>query len=90
MKKMIFKIQIEGLKSAVEDLSLLSLEDLNTLEQQIENLKQQYMSDSKIVEESTEESILKSLHHLLFEVHVIEGALVCPETGRRFLIKESE
>ena len=28
------------------------------------------------------------LHHVLFEVHVIDGDLVCPESGRRFPIKE--
>ena len=22
------------------------------------------------------------LHHILFEIHVIEGSLVCPETGK--------
>jgi multifunctional methyltransferase subunit TRM112 len=32
--------------------------------------------------------MLKELHHLLFEVHVLEGHLVCPESGRRFPIKD--
>ena len=26
-------------------------------------------------------SLLSELHHLLFEVHVIEGFLICPESG---------
>lgn len=33
-----------------------------------------------------EEEFLRALHKTLFDVHVIEGALVCPETGRRFPI----
>ena len=32
--------------------------------------------------------MLKEMHHLLFEVHVLEGHLICPESGRRFPIKD--
>jgi multifunctional methyltransferase subunit TRM112 len=35
--------------------------------------------------ESNEE-ILKKLHQVLLEVEVLEGDLVCPETGRKFPI----
>lgn len=28
--------------------------------------------------------MVQALHHSLLEVHLEEGALVCPETGRRF------
>lgn len=31
-----------------------------------------------------EEEFLKKFHHALLEVHLEEGALICPETGRRF------
>lgn len=34
------------------------------------------------------ESVLKALHFFLFDVHVIEGCLICPDTGRRFPIKD--
>jgi len=27
------------------------------------------------------ETFLKALHHVLLEVHVEEGALICPESG---------
>ena len=33
-----------------------------------------------------DESFLKSFHHALLEVHLEEGALICPETGRRFKV----
>ena len=33
------------------------------------------------------EEILKRLHHVLLELEIIEGDLVCPETGRKFPIK---
>jgi uncharacterized protein YbaR (Trm112 family) len=31
---------------------------------------------------------LRALHHALLEVALVEGALVCPETGRRFPVKK--
>jgi len=33
------------------------------------------------------EEILKKLHHILLEIEVLEGDLECPETGRKFPIK---
>ena len=36
--------------------------------------------------ENTE--FLQALHHAIMEVEVLEGHLICPETGKRFPIKE--
>lgn len=33
-----------------------------------------------------DEKFLKQAHHVLLEVEVVEGELVCPETGRKFPI----
>lgn len=35
-----------------------------------------------------DEAFLRLTHKLLLDVHVTEGALICPETGRRFPIHE--
>uniref|UniRef100_A0A7N0VBL6 Multifunctional methyltransferase subunit TRM112-like protein n=1 Tax=Kalanchoe fedtschenkoi TaxID=63787 RepID=A0A7N0VBL6_KALFE len=32
------------------------------------------------------EEFLKKFHHALLELHLEEGALICPETGRRFSV----
>ena len=40
------------------------------------------------VSDSEDDSNLRLIHHVLFEVHVIEGILICPESGRRFPIKD--
>ncbi|KAF9608257.1 hypothetical protein IFM89_008542 [Coptis chinensis] len=32
------------------------------------------------------EEFLKKFHHALLELHLEEGALICPETGRRFAV----
>merc|ERR1711953_1425066 len=34
------------------------------------------------------EEFLKDLHHVLLEVEVVEGNLVCPESGRKFPISK--
>ncbi|NXA76203.1 TR112 protein, partial [Thryothorus ludovicianus] len=33
-----------------------------------------------------DEDFLRRLHHVLLEVEVLEGALQCPDSGRRFPI----
>jgi multifunctional methyltransferase subunit TRM112 len=35
-----------------------------------------------------EPSVLEALHHVLCNIHVLEGELICPDTGRKFPIKE--
>ncbi|KAJ0557456.1 hypothetical protein HanPSC8_Chr07g0292031 [Helianthus annuus] len=34
------------------------------------------------------DEFLRKFHHALLEVHLEEGALVCPETGRRFPVNK--
>ena len=36
-----------------------------------------------------DEAFLKNLHTVLLEVRLIKGALICPETGRRFPVTNS-
>ena len=36
-----------------------------------------------------DEAFLKTVHHILLEVRLIEGTLVCPESGRKFPVKNS-
>lgn len=38
--------------------------------------------------ESADETFLRKLHHALLELHLEEGALVCPETGRKFPVNK--
>lgn len=35
-----------------------------------------------------DEEFLRRVHLVLLDVHVLEGALVCPDTGRRFMVKD--
>jgi multifunctional methyltransferase subunit TRM112 len=69
---MLKRIQFKTLKSAASDLSINSLDG-------IEDMTDESLSD---------DSFLRKIHHLLFEVHVIEGYLICPQSGRKFPIKD--
>jgi len=49
------------------------------------------LPECEVIEEVAleDEELLKKLHRVLLEVEVIEGELECPETGRKFPIKNS-
>ena len=36
----------------------------------------------------SDDAFLKAFHHALLEVCLIEGALICPETGRKFPVEK--
>jgi len=46
------------------------------------------LADELTEDMKSDESFLKTIHHILFEVHILEGHLVCPATGRKFPIKD--
>lgn len=46
------------------------------------------LPETATIEALEDESFQKAYHHALLEVVVEEGALQCPETGRRFLVKK--
>lgn len=38
--------------------------------------------------ESIDDGLISDLFRVLFDIHIISGSLVCPDTGREFPIKE--
>ena len=38
--------------------------------------------------EDLDDATISALHTIMFDVHVMEGNLVCPDTGRKFPIKD--
>jgi multifunctional methyltransferase subunit TRM112 len=72
VKNVVKKIKIAGLQSACRDLNIGTL--IHTIE------------DFCLLE--CNEALYRELHHLLFEYHVQDGALVCPHSGRSFPVKE--
>jgi len=45
-------------------------------------------ADGDDSEEQRQLLLLRHLHFVVFHVHVVEGHLICPDTGRRFPIKD--
>lgn len=72
-KNTLRRIHWDCLKSAIIDLNL-SMDEFKSLEN-LDNI--------------TDENILKILHHYLYEIDIVSGFLVCPETSRKFPINES-
>ena len=35
-----------------------------------------------------DDEFLRAMHNLLIEIHIIKGTLVCPESGRKFIIED--
>ena len=36
----------------------------------------------------SDNDFIQALHHLLLDIHIVEGTLICPESGQRFPIHE--
>ncbi len=68
------KTQLSALRSAAQNLKL----DGKWLE----------VTDLSLDTILADIDMLKELHNLIFEIHVLEGHLICPESGRRFPIKD--
>ena len=71
IKKIILKINFNALQSAANNLQITS---------EFTNISE--VSDELL----SNESFLKYVNHLLFELHVLEGFLVCPVSGRKVII----
>lgn len=41
---------------------------------------------AELPEGDLDEDLLRKLHSALLEIHVVEGALICPKTGRTFKV----
>lgn len=46
------------------------------------------MPQTLIQDFENDEEFLKKVHHVLLEVEVINGDLLCPESGRKFPIND--
>ena len=85
--RMMEKIDWKVLKAAAElcyAAEKASGEEINPKIAQIPDEPTQVITESGDSEYS--EDFLKLAHHILMEIEVTEGFLICPETGRKFKI----
>ena len=72
-RSMLKKIQWIALRSAAANLSLTEIDGIEEMTEEMA---------------ASDEDLLRRIHRLLFEIHIQEGALICPESHRRFPIKD--
>lgn len=61
--------------------------DYPVLYNAIESIGQSHDLPKELVENyESDQDFLKKVHHVLLQVDVINGELICPETGRKFPI----
>eukprot|EP00591_Stephanopyxis_turris_P016648 CAMPEP_0195532464 /NCGR_PEP_ID=MMETSP0794_2-20130614/38208_1 /TAXON_ID=515487 /ORGANISM="Stephanopyxis turris, Strain CCMP 815" /LENGTH=131 /DNA_ID=CAMNT_0040664681 /DNA_START=70 /DNA_END=465 /DNA_ORIENTATION=- len=77
--KLIPKIEYSALLAAARQVAPICDPPLPELPEQCPQIA---------VEEELDESIITALHRILFDVHVMEGHLICPDTGRKFPISD--
>ena len=76
IKTMLKKIDWSGFLSGGKDLKFQELDSLLKIQ------------DDSQLEALEDENVLKIIHKLLFDIHINEGHLICPESGRKFPIKD--
>lgn len=67
------KLNFAALKSAAANLSLPDFQGVDAISEDM----------------LADDVFLRKIHALLFELHVVEGSLICPVSNRRFVIKDS-
>jgi multifunctional methyltransferase subunit TRM112 len=75
IRKMLPRLNYAAIVQANRELSIKTEEPLADLPEKLPS--------------DIDEPLLHDLHRVLFDVHLVEGFLVCPSTGRRFPVKDS-
>ena len=85
LSKMLKKLNYPALLVAVDDVKKSSCNQLCASDILLEasNIPPEPPKEGDTIAEP----ILKAFHFFLFDVHVLEGTLQCPDTGRKFNIK---
>ncbi len=69
---MVLKLNWLVVKNGAHDMAVSEIAD-------VESISEAVLAD---------EGLLRRIHHVLFEVNLIEGFLVCPESGRKFPVND--
>lgn len=82
--KMLEKVNYPALVAAIEDVRKTPNLDSDTAA----ILAKAAPIPSEAPAGDMEEATLKALHFFLFDVHILDGMLQCPDTNRKFPIKD--
>jgi multifunctional methyltransferase subunit TRM112 len=86
VRRMVSKVDYSALVGALQDIrnSCTSEDSLKDVALPSVDIPPEKPSN----EEGMTELLLQSYHQILFNIHVLEGNLICPDTGRKFPIKD--
>lgn len=87
---MLRKINFNALKSAARDVGYLDLEAVEVVDGEAVIQAREGAATEAAASATEPVEILRRIHHCLFEIHLQEGQLVCPESGRQFTVKDGE
>ena len=93
------KINYNALKLAVQQISCSHCSNTTTNDSSLQNddqttppllpeLPEELDVSSQSTLDNLDDTVLSNLYKVLFDVYVIEGQLVCPDTGRKFPVKD--
>jgi multifunctional methyltransferase subunit TRM112 len=85
VSRMISKVDYGALLGAVSDIRITNLLSSDLLP---EIPSEKPGVNDLLAAEGDTNAVLEALHVILFNIHVLEGALICPDTGRQFPIKD--
>lgn len=89
-----FKIEASKVEEADIDFDATFLRNIwpriewPALKEAAETLGMAGLPEQVTAEMLQEDDFLQQFHHALLEITLEEGALVCPETGRRFIVSK--
>lgn len=80
------KINYKALLYAIQQISPLCATEKIDIPELPDSIEVSSGEDGTLGTACIDETLLRKIHTMLFDVHVVEGHLVCPGTGRRFPI----
>jgi multifunctional methyltransferase subunit TRM112 len=89
LRNLLKKVNMQALLSAAKDLNIELPSSLPPSIHESSTTAGSMLTEDEVLDEIfRSEDSSKLMHHLLFEVHVQNGSLICPESSRRFPIKD--
>ncbi|KAL3759115.1 hypothetical protein ACHAWU_008724 [Discostella pseudostelligera] len=81
------KINYPALRQAVQQFAPYCNPPIPELPEELDSI---LLNDQTNINQNNEmnDAMIANLHRVLFDVYLVEGYLVCPDTGRKFPVKE--
>ncbi|KAL7438763.1 hypothetical protein ACHAXH_006244 [Discostella pseudostelligera] len=79
------KINYDALRQAVQQIAPHCNTPIPELPEELDSI---LLNDQTNINQEMNNAMIDNLHRVLFDIYLVEGYLVCPDTGRKFPVKE--